>query len=335
MAKRQRTMTDMLVRVTNPRESVSEIEHVVINPSTSIINNNEENYIKRANEEWKDAWYDLYDWVEFNKESGRVFCKTCREGGGKFVYASEGSTNVKISALQYHSKCNEHKKLSYAKHVGKKALEKCVAKANNACDEAVMSLFKAVYFLGKESIPCAKFASLCELLVSCKTPITEKLYHNEKACVEMMFAISTILQRQILDRIRDSRFFGIMIDESTDISVLGHLVIFATFLEGGVVTTSFLGLLWIVDGQKSSSVIFNLLIGALKSWGLDMSKCVGFGSDGASTMVGKNTGVATLLKKVNPFLTSTHCVAHKTNQLLWKLLKQTVVKNCRWKLIMY
>jgi hypothetical protein len=80
-----------------------------------------------------------------------------------------------------------------------------------------MSLFKAVYFLGKESIPCHKFASLCELLVSCKIPITEKLYHHEKACVDMMFAISTILQRQILDRIRDSRFFGIMNDKSTDI----------------------------------------------------------------------------------------------------------------------
>jgi hypothetical protein len=93
-----------------------------------------------------------------------------------------------------------------------------------------------------------------------------------------------------------------MIDESTNISVLGHLVIFATFLEGGVVTTSFLGLLWLVDGQKSSSVIFDLLIGALKTWGLDMNKCVGFGYDGASTMVGKNTSVATLLKKVNIFL---------------------------------
>ena len=49
-----------------------------------------------------------------------MFCKTCREGGGKFVYASEGSTNIKVSALQYHSKCNEHKKLLYAKHVDKK-----------------------------------------------------------------------------------------------------------------------------------------------------------------------------------------------------------------------
>ena len=69
MAKRQRTMTDMLVRVRNPRESMSEIEHVDISSSTSAINNNEKNYIRRANEEWKDAWYDLYDWVEFNKES--------------------------------------------------------------------------------------------------------------------------------------------------------------------------------------------------------------------------------------------------------------------------
>ncbi len=99
MAKSQRTMTDMLVRVRNPRESVLEIEHVAINPSTLDINNDEKNHIKMANEEWKDTWYDLYDWVEFNKESGRLFCRTCREGGGNFIYASDDSTNVKISAL--------------------------------------------------------------------------------------------------------------------------------------------------------------------------------------------------------------------------------------------
>ena len=34
-----------------------------------------------------------------------------------------------------------------------------------------------------------------------------------------------------------------MIDESTYISILGHLIIFAIFLEGGVVTTSYFDLL--------------------------------------------------------------------------------------------
>ena len=78
-----------------------------------------------------------------------MFCKTCRERCGKFVYANEGSTNVKVSALQYHFKSNKYKKLSWAKYGGIKTSEKYVAQANRACDEVVMSLFKVVYFLGK------------------------------------------------------------------------------------------------------------------------------------------------------------------------------------------
>ena len=30
-------------------------------------------------------------------------------------------------------------------------------------------------------------------------------------------------------------------------------------------------------------------------------------------MVGRNNGVATLLKKESPFMTLTHCIAHRTN----------------------
>jgi hypothetical protein len=119
-----------------------------------------------------------------------------------------------------------------------------------------------------------------------------------------------------------------MIDESTDISVLGHFVIFTIFLEGGVAKTNFIGLLWILNGQKSLGVIFDLLviIGALKTWGLDMIKCVAFGSDGASTTVGKKTCVATFLKKVNHFLISTHCVAHRANLAA---LEASKIESCK------
>ena len=51
----------------------------------------------------------------------------------------------------------------------------------------------------------------------------------------------------------------------------------------------------------------------VKTWGLDMKKCVGFGSNRAASMVGKKLRVAVQLKKINPFLTFTHCVAHRTN----------------------
>lgn len=86
-------------------------------------------------------------------------------------------------------------------------------------------------------------------------------------------------------------------------------------------------LLWIVDGKKDSKVIFDILIIIVKTWGLDMNKCVGFGLDGATTMVGKNTNIVSLLKKVNPFLTSIHCVAYKTNLVVLEASKNESCKD--------
>ena len=70
----------------------------------------------------------------------------------------------------------------------------------------------------------------------------------------------------------------------------------------------------IEEGKKNICIIFETLTRSMKKRGLDFDKCVGFGSDGASTMIVKQNGVAARLKdKVNHFLTSIHCVAHRTN----------------------
>jgi len=63
------------------------------------------------------GWNSIVIW-------GGFFCKTCKEGGGKYACATEGSTNIKILALQDHSKTVEHRKLAWTKHGGQKALQK-------------------------------------------------------------------------------------------------------------------------------------------------------------------------------------------------------------------
>ena len=40
-------------------------------------------------------------------------------------------------------------------------------------------------------------------------------------------------------------------------------------------------------------------------------RVAGIGSDGASVMTEKHNGVGTKLKKLNPFMLSMHCVAHR------------------------
>ena len=104
-----------------------------------------------------------------------------------------------------------------------------------------------------------------------------------------------------------------MIDESTDVSVNGHVVVFVTFVGDGLSVSIFLGLLKIANGRKYAEEIFQMLLTSMKEWGLDLGKCVAFGSDGCSTMVGSKSGVATRLKDVSPFIIAVHCIAHRTN----------------------
>jgi len=133
-------------------------------------------------------------------------------------------------------------------------------------------------------------------------------------CADMLICISSVIQRKMLDRVQNSQYYGIMIDESTDISVTGLLVVFATFLKDGVSASVFLGLLKIPDDKKDARIIFDVLLTSLKQWGLDLERFVGFGSDGATVMLGCRNGVAAKLKKkVNPFKLFVHCVAHRTN----------------------
>jgi hypothetical protein len=50
--------------------------------------------------------------------------RDCKERGGKYAFAIEGSENISISTLQHHAKSVEHKKLSWAKNGGRKLTKK-------------------------------------------------------------------------------------------------------------------------------------------------------------------------------------------------------------------
>jgi hypothetical protein len=88
-----------------------------------------------------------------------------------------------------------------------------------------------------------------------------------------------------------------MIDEFTNISVTGHLVMFATIVEENLSKIVFLRLLQLDGGKKDSASIFNFVISQLRLWDLNLYKLLAFGSDGASNMVGSQPGVSIGLRK--------------------------------------
>ena len=59
-----------------------------------------------------------------------------------------------------------------------------------------------------------------------------------------------MLQKSILHRINDTKYYVFIINESIDISIISHLVVFATFIEYDQICCVFLSLLDIKDGKK-------------------------------------------------------------------------------------
>lgn len=108
--------------------------------------------------------------------------------------------------------------------------------------------------------------------------------------------------------------YSIIIDETTDISVMKHLVIITRYydINENKVNDKFLSL---VELSKSSSdEILQKIIDTFEKLAIPLENCIGFSSDNASVMVGSVNGVRT---KLNDYLKhdlfSIGCTCHSLN----------------------
>ena len=91
-----------------------------------------------------------------------------------------------------------------------------------------------------------------------------------------------------------------MVDESTDLGLEKHMIVFINYIDNGSVQTKYLTLIKLASAD--SSVVYNSLISYLRACDIDISTVYGFGSDGAAVMTGKHNGVANRLKEQNPYM---------------------------------
>ena len=85
------------------------------------------------------------------------------------------------------------------------------------------------------------------------------------------------------------------------------------------------------DGEN----VFNQIISFCGDKEITFQKIIHFGSDGVSNMTGYKSGVAARLKKINPFMSSNHCVSHRlhlagkdaSNEVLYFEKYEKTLKN--------
>ena len=105
-----------------------------------------------------------------------------------------------------------------------------------------------------------------------------------------------------------------MTDESTDIAVQKKLVIYGKVVDENLNSkTYFLGNAKLTDVSVTAGVLYCALNTFLSDIGVQCKKIIGFGSDGASIMTGRKSGVAMRIKEESPHCITVHCMAHRLN----------------------
>ncbi|CAI5476524.1 unnamed protein product [Closterium sp. Yama58-4] len=117
-----------------------------------------------------------------------------------------------------------------------------------------------------------------------------------------------LVTRQLVD-VKESAWYSLSFDESTDRARGKHLIMYVTFERAEAVVSQFLALLSLE--RCDAAALYDTIVKCLWSKDMSMDKLVGVSTDGASVMTGKKNGVVALLRKRCPWLVAVHCVAHR------------------------
>ena len=136
-------------------------------------------------------------------------------------------------------------------------------------------------------------------------------WRSKNYAFEFVDCINHVIQNEISDEFHKSAFHTLIVDESTDISVQKMLILYVKFrpVDTFVCKTVFMCVLKLTACDAIS------IVAAIKQFyadnQYDLHKMVMFTSDGASVMLGKNNGVAAILRRDIQHLSEQHCVAHR------------------------
>jgi hypothetical protein len=138
---------------------------------------------------------------------------------------------------------------------------------------------------------------------------------------EIMELMSHSIIRDIVQRILKNGQFGIIIDESADNTRQEQLVFCLRSVDQEMsVQEYFIGLHKMdkCDAATIATVVKDILL----RLGLSLTNCRSLCTDGASVMIGSETGLAARLKEEEPRVLSSHCSMHGLNLAVQEVVSQ-------------
>ncbi len=307
--------------------------------------------VKRS---FQPQWFQRWTWIHYDEDHDLAYCYLCTKAykEGKFIscsrleytYISKGYSNWKDATVNFaaHDKSSCHKEAilkvvtlpATTRNIGEQL---CRQYSEQLLErrQCLLKILSCIRYLGRQGLPLrgrgteedSNYIQLLRLrgeddhrVIHWLQKKTDK-YTSGEAQNELLKTMAHQVLRKISNNLQGTNFLTVMADETTDISNREQVVICLRWVSETLdVHEEFVGLHMVdsVDANTRVKVIKDTLL----RFNLSLSRIRGQWYDGASSMAGARSGVATQLLQEEPKALYTHCYGHALNLACGDTMKQ-------------
>eukprot|EP00794_Sanderia_malayensis_P010141 gene10141-biopygen8329 len=142
------------------------------------------------------------------------------------------------------------------------------------------------------------------------SPLESLKLHRTKCSKIISNIIGPVLKENLQDDLRDKKF-SLLVDETTDVSSDKTMCLCVRYFseKEEKIVTSFLEIVLVTEA--TGEALFDAVKLVLENRnGLSLSNCIGFGSDGASNMVGEHNSLWSRIRNESPNCVQMRCICH-------------------------
>ena len=256
-------------------------------------------------------WESDFHWLEYDEDLQGVFCKHCKKWGklnpklgGTWITKPFSNWNKAIAKMKEHAESEGHILACQTETAGASALrEGSVLQQMHQLEGSerlknrlvTKSLLRCTHFLARKRIAhTTNFGDLVDLVVTYGSEdlkqFIDKAGENAQctskdAVVDFVEALGTRVDESLLARLQNARYFSLPADECTDITTIEELSVVRRWVENGPPVERFIETIPLKKADVQT--IYETLVNCLKVKGVQISKLIGMGFDGAATFSGK------------------------------------------------
>ena len=305
--------------------------------------------------DFNPAWYKRYPWLSYNCETKTACCYPCQ----KYLNAHDFTFDnwKKIERLTKHHKSENHQ-TAMAKWIDSRANKKKNTSILSKLQESHKQYVKENRDYFKVIIECLMFTAQqniaqrghdeqrdslsnssdvnrgnflelihlrCKDIAWLKDKLESQLQKHAQWTSpviqnELLQIIADLIRERITNDVRTSGWYGIILDETSDISRSEQVSLCLSFALNGTKKEAFIG--FYSTKSTEGEALYELVKSAITELNLDLKNIVGKAFDGAANMNGVHKGLSTRMEECSPLGIYVHCYGHVLNLALQDTMTQ-------------